>query len=93
MNKGELVGAIAVKTGASKKVVDSVLSATLDTIIESVAEGEKVTFVGFGTFEARERKAREGRNPKTGEVMEIPAVTVPIFSAGKNFKDAVKDGD
>lgn len=89
MNKGELVDAVADKTGATKKQVDAIVSATLETIIETVANGEKVTLVGFGSFEHRDRKAREGRNPKTNEKMEIPATTVPVFSAGKAFKEKV----
>ncbi|MDJ0562376.1 MAG: HU family DNA-binding protein, partial [Microcystis sp. M49629_WE12] len=68
---------------------DAVLTAAIETIIEAVSEGDKVTLVGFGSFEARERQAREGRNPKTGDKMEIPATRVPAFSAGKLFKDRV----
>ncbi|WP_017325683.1 HU family DNA-binding protein [Synechococcus sp. PCC 7336] len=91
MNKGELVNAIAQSAGVSKKDADTILSATLDTIVETVAEGGKVTLVGFGSFEPRERQAREGRNPKTGEKITIPATKVPAFSAGKSFKDKVAD--
>jgi len=91
MNKGELVDAIADKAGVTKKEADAVLTAVLETIQESVAEGNKVTLVGFGTFEARQRQSREGRNPKTGEVMTIPATTVPVFSAGKLFKEKVAE--
>ncbi|MCG9890864.1 MAG: HU family DNA-binding protein [Thermosynechococcaceae cyanobacterium MS004] len=89
MNKGELVDAIAEKANVTKKDADAILNATLDIIIESVASGEKVSLVGFGTFEKRDRAAREGRNPKTGESMTIAATTVPAFSAGKSFKEAV----
>jgi len=89
MNKGELVDTVAEKAQVTKKQADAVLSAALDTIIEVVAGGDKVTLVGFGSFEPRERKAREGRNPKTGDKMEIPATKVPAFSAGKSFKDKV----
>lgn len=89
MNKGELVDAIAAKANVTKKEADAVLSATLDTILETVANGEKVTLVGFGTFEVRERQAREGRNPATGQPIQIPATKVPAFSAGKLFKDKV----
>jgi DNA-binding protein HU-beta len=67
------------------------LSAAIDIIVTSVAGGDKVTLVGFGSFEKRERKAREGRNPKTGESMTIAATTVPAFSAGKSFKETVAD--
>ncbi|MDJ0526739.1 MAG: HU family DNA-binding protein, partial [Microcystis sp. M53600_WE12] len=72
-----------------KKQADAVLTAAIETIIEAVSEGDKVTLVGFGSFEARERQAREGRNPKTGDKMDIPATRVPAFSAGKLFKDRV----
>lgn len=95
MNKGELVNAVTDKAkqqlgeGITKKEVETVITAAIDCIMDAVAEDEKVTLVGFGSFEARERKAREGRNPKTGEKMTIPATKVPAFSAGKMFKDKV----
>jgi DNA-binding protein HU-beta len=89
MNKGELVDKVAEKASVTKKVADSVLSAAIEAIMEVVSSGDKVTLVGFGSFEPRERKAREGRNPKTGEAMEIPATKVPAFSAGKQFKEMV----
>jgi DNA-binding protein HU-beta len=73
----------------TKKQADAVLTAAIDSIMEAVSKGEKVTLVGFGSFEPRERKEREGRNPKTGEAMKIPATKVPAFSAGKLFKDLV----
>ncbi len=91
MNKGELIDAIASKTQASKKEADAVLTATIDSIMEAVANGEKVTLVGFGTFEPRARAARDGRNPQTGKAIKIPATTVPAFSAGKQFKDMVAE--
>jgi len=94
MNKAELVDKVAEKASSSeksmtKKDVDSVITATIDAIMEAIASGEKVTLVGFGSFERRERKEREGRNPKTGETMVIPATKVPAFSAGKLFKEKV----
>ncbi len=89
MNKGELVDAIATKAAMTKKDTDVALSAALDAIIEAVSSGDKVTLVGFGTFEPRERQAREGRNPATGKPLQIPATTVPAFAAGKVFKEAV----
>jgi len=89
MNKGELVDKIAEKASVTKKDADAILSAMLDVILEAVASGDKVTLVGFGTFEARERQAREGRNPSTGQPIKIPATRVPAFSAGKVFKDKV----
>lgn len=89
MNKGELVDSIAEKANVTKKQADTVLTAALESIVDAVSSGEKVTLVGFGAFEPRERKAREGRNPKTGAKMQIPATTVPAFSAGKLFKEKV----
>lgn len=91
MNKGELVDQIAEKSGITKKQADAILTAALDSIVEAVSSGDKVTLVGFGTFEPRSRKEREGRNPKTGEALKIPATTIPAFSAGKVFKDKVAD--
>jgi DNA-binding protein HU-beta len=89
MNKGDLVDAVAAQTQLPKKQVDAILTATLEVIQDAVASGEKVTLVGFGTFESRQRQAREGRNPSTGKVIQIPATTVPAFSAGKLFKEKV----
>ncbi|HAN46597.1 MAG TPA: DNA-binding protein [Cyanobacteria bacterium UBA8156] len=93
MNKGELVDAIVEKAGVPKRTAETVLSATLEAIVEAVAEGEKVTLVGFGSFESRVRKAREGRNPKTGAKMDIPETVVPAFSAGKSFRERVGGAD
>ena len=90
MNKDELVKAISKKAGVSQKAASDILSATLETIEKKVSKGEKVTLVGFGTFEARKRAARTGRNPQTGAVLKIAAKTVPAFSAGKKFKELVK---
>lgn len=89
MNKGELVDKVAEKASVTKKQADAVLTAALEAIMEAVSADDKVTLVGFGSFELRERKAREGRNPKTGDKMEIPATQVPAFSAGKLFKEKV----
>lgn len=89
MNRGELVDAIAGKVSVTKKEADAIVGAMVDTIMDAVSSGNKVTLVGFGTFEARNRQAREGRNPKTGEAIAIPATTVPAFSAGKLFKEMV----
>ncbi len=89
MNKGELVDKVAEKASVTKKQADAVLTAAIDSIMEAVSTGDKVTLVGFGSFEPRDRKEREGRNPKTGEAMKIPATKVPAFSAGKLFKDMV----
>lgn len=89
MNKGELVDAIAAKSELTKRDAEKALNAAIDAIQEAVANGDKVTLVGFGTFEARKRQAREGRNPSTGKPIQIPATTVPAFSAGKVFKEKV----
>ncbi|GAB4229737.1 MAG: HU family DNA-binding protein [Elainellaceae cyanobacterium] len=89
MNKGELVDAIASKAKTTKKEADAVLTATLEAIMDAVANGDKVTLVGFGTFEPRKRSAREGRNPQTGKTIQIPETVVPAFSAGKQFKEKV----
>ena len=89
MNKGELVDKVSEKASVTKKQADAVVSAAIESIMEAVSSGEKVTLVGFGSFEPRHRKEREGRNPKTGETMVIPATTVPAFSAGKLFKEMV----
>jgi DNA-binding protein HU-beta len=69
-----------------------ILTNILEVIVEVIASGESVTLIGFGAFEARSRKEREGRNPGTGELLAIPATVVPAFSPGKTFKDAVKQG-
>ncbi|MFN6465665.1 MAG: HU family DNA-binding protein [Nostoc sp. DedVER02] len=89
MNKGELVDAVAAKANITKKQADEVISAFLSIVTEAVANGDKVTLVGFGSFERRERSQREGRNPKTNEPMTIPATKVPAFSAGKQFREKV----
>ncbi len=89
MNKGELVDVIASTTNVTKKQADAILAALVDTIMAEVSQGNKVSLVGFGSFERRERQAREGRNPKTGEKMLIPATRVPAFSPGKLFKEKV----
>jgi DNA-binding protein HU-beta len=89
MNKAELITAVAEKTGFSKKDAEKVVNATFDTITETLETGEKVQLVGFGVYEVKERGVRVGRNPKTKEVIEIPASRVPSFKAGKALKEAV----
>lgn len=89
MNKSELISAIAEKADMSKKDTDKILKAFEEVVTEQLAGGNKVQLVGFGTFDVTERKAREGRNPKTREVMTIPAAKAPRFKAGKALKDAV----
>ena len=90
MNKEELVQEIAKKANVTQKEAAEVLSSLIDTIQKTVSKGKKVTLVGFGTWEARKRAARTGRNPQTGKELKIAAKTVPAFSAGKNFKELVK---
>ena len=89
MNKTELIAAVAEKSGLSKKDAEKALSATIETIIDAVKADDKVQLVGFGTFEQRQRNARTGCDPRTGNTIEIPASKVPAFKAGKAFKDIV----
>lgn len=89
MNKTQLVAAVAEETGMSKKAAEAAVQATLDTISATLAEKESVALAGFGTFQVKERAARTGRNPQTGEEMQIAAATVPSFKAGKALKDSV----
>ena len=91
MNKMELVSAIAEKAEISKKDADKALKAFTDVVTEEMKKGGKVQLVGFGTFEAAMREARTGRNPRTGENMNIPASRVPKFKAGKALKDMVNE--
>ncbi len=90
MIKTELIDQIASNADLSKADAGRALDATLNAIIDTVKSGDKVTLVGFGTFMATERKAREGRNPRTGETISIPAARVPKFVPGKGFREAVK---
>lgn len=92
MNKAELVAAIADRANCTKKAAEEVLTAATDTIIATVAEGDKVQLMGFGTFEPSQRQERQGRNPRTGEAMTIPAATVPKFIPGSKFKETVGNG-
>lgn len=91
MNKTELVVAVAEQADISKKDAEKVLKAFVDVVTEEMKKGEKVQLVGFGTFEVSERAAREGRNPRTGETMEIAASKAPKFKAGKALKDMVNE--
>ena len=87
MNKATLIAKVAEKSELSKKQAEAALNALTDTITEALKEGEKVQLLGFGTFELKERAARTGRKPTTGETIEIPAKKTPTFKAGKGFKD------
>lgn len=89
MNKSELIAKVAEKTGLTKKAAGDSVEAVLGSIEEALAQGSKVTLVGFGTFEVRERAARKGVNPATGETIDIPSSLVPAFKAGKALKEAV----
>ena len=91
MKKTELIAAIAEQSGLTKKDAEKALNATIDTIIKAVAEGDKIQLTGFGTFEQRQRNARTGINPRTGENIEIAASKVPAFKAGAAFKNAVNE--
>ena len=89
MNKHELIDAVREAADISKKEAGLVVSAVFCEIEKALAAGDKVSLIGFGTFEVRERAARKARNPQTGELVEIPAAKAPAFKAGKTLKDAV----
>lgn len=89
MNKTELITVVAQKTDLSKRDAERVVKTVFDTITEELAKGDKVQVIGFGTFEVRERQAREGRNPQNGESITIAASKSPAFKAGKQLKDKV----
>ena len=89
MNKTELIAAVAEKTGMTKKDAERVINATVETITDSLAKGDKVAVSGFGNFEVKAREARVGRNPRTKETIQIPATKLPAFKAAKALKDAV----
>lgn len=90
MNKSELIAAVAEEANVTKKDAEAVVNAFTKTVINSVKKGDKVQLIGFGTFESRNRAARTGKNPRTGEAIKIKAAKVPAFKVGKGFKDAVK---
>ena len=89
MNKTELINAVAERANVTKKDTEAVISATIEAITAALAAGDKVQLTGFGSFEVKERAARVGRNPRTGEATEIPASRIPAFKAGKALKDSV----
>ena len=90
MNKSTLVAAMAEKAGLTKKDTEKALAAFIETVEDALKAGDKVQLVGFGTFEVRNRAAREGKNPRTGATIEIAATKVPAFKAGQAFKDGLK---
>ena len=89
MNKTELVAAVAEQAGLSRKDAEAAVKAFTDVVADALKNGDKIQLVGFGTFEVSERAAREGRNPQTGETMQIAASKSPKFKAGKALKDAI----
>jgi DNA-binding protein HU-beta len=92
MNKSELIDAVAAKTELTKAAAGQAVEVVLDTIAEAVAKGDSVSVIGFVSFEASQRAARTGKNPRTGEALKIAASTVPAFKPGKAFKDKVAAG-
>ncbi len=90
MTKGELINAVASGAGLTKADAGRAIDATISSIVKALKKNQKVTIVGFGTFSVSKRKARKGRNPQTGEEINIPAAKVPKFTAGKGFKDSIK---
>ena len=90
MNKAELIQAVVAKSGLSKKDAEVAVAAMIESVTEALKAGEKVALVGFGTFAVKARAARTGKNPQTGEAIQIPASKVPAFVAGKALKDAIQ---
>ena len=86
-NKADLIDGVASKSGLTKKDATAAVEALFEVVTETLADGERVQVIGFGSFEVRDRAARKGRNPQTGEEIEIPATKVPAFKAGKGLKD------
>ena len=91
MNKMELIQEVSERAGLAKKDAEKAVNAVLDTVADTLAQGDKVQLIGFGSFETKTREARMGRNPKTKEPIEIPATKVPVFKAGKALKDRVAE--
>lgn len=89
MNKTELIASVAEKAELSKKDAEKAVSALLESVTETLKAGDRIALTGFGTFEVKERAARTGKNPRTGEPVQIAAARVPVFKAGKVLKDAV----
>ncbi|MDA8194396.1 MAG: HU family DNA-binding protein [Thermaerobacter sp.] len=89
MNKSDLVTEVAERAGMTKKDAERAVNAVVETIEGALTKGDRVSLVGFGTFEVRERAARTGRNPRTGEALEISGSRIPAFKAGKSLKDSI----
>lgn len=90
MKKSDLIANIADKAGLTKKDTEKALNAFIDTVTDALAADDKIALVGFGTFETKKRAARKGKNPRTGEIIDIPAAKVPAFKAGQGLKNAIK---
>ncbi|MCL6637353.1 MAG: HU family DNA-binding protein [Alicyclobacillus sp.] len=90
MNKNDLINKVAEQTGLKKKDAEAAVNSVFGAIEEALAAGEKVQVIGFGTFETRRRAARPGRNPQTGETIDIPASVVPAFKPGNRLKELIK---
>jgi DNA-binding protein HU-beta len=90
MNKNELIEAVSERANITKVDAYKTIGATIDIIVESVKNDEKVSIAGFGTFSANHRNSRKCRNPQTGDIIDVPAKIVPVFKAGKTFKDTLK---
>ena len=90
MNKKDLVNTLAKKVGLSKKAANDAIDTMIETITKSLKKGEKVTFVGFGTFTVRKRAARKARNPRTQQIIKVPAKKVPVFRPGSELRKAIK---
>lgn len=91
MTKNEVITAVADRSGMTKKDTETIINTLGDIIRETLTKGEEVRFIGFGSFEVKERAARSGRNPQTGEEIAIPATKVPVFKCGKLLKNAVNE--
>ncbi|MGB0848004.1 MAG: HU family DNA-binding protein [Thiolinea sp.] len=89
MNKTEMIDAVSAKSGLTKADADRAYKAMVEVVSEQLAKGDQISLIGFGTFLVRERQARSGRNPRTGETIKIDAAKIPAFKAGKALKDAV----
>lgn len=90
MTKDQVIAKMAESSGITKKQATEALESFMGTVTRNLQNGEKVSFSGFGTFSVSDRKARIGRNPQTGAQIDIPATKVPVFKAGKHFKEAIK---
>lgn len=90
MNKSEFISAVSENSGLSKKDAEKAVNSFMNVVVDAMKKGEKIQLIGFGNFEVRERAARNGINPRTKEAITFPATKVPVFKAGKAFKDSVK---